>query len=156
MQIFNHTISTCSHLHISLFAILVTVLFQACGSDDGIEASVTPGKDPSGFAAELKNASPRYTDSNHNLLYDNGGIMLRLSETDNISTVLLTDLKTGCEIKLLWHGAMRKGCLNNGLLYINGIPLPDYELLVEELNEKGAWISIHAPNNTKGVLMIAR
>lgn len=141
----------------TLFAIFTVIMLHACGGDDdGVDSSVTPGKDPYGFTAELKNASTRYTDNDHKLLYDNGGIMLRLTETGNISTVYLTDLQTGCEIKLAWQGEMQKGKLDKGMLYINSIAQPGHELFVEELNKKGAWIRIHAPNNATGVLMIAR
>ncbi|MCM1021176.1 MAG: hypothetical protein NC343_02340 [Muribaculum sp.] len=139
-----------------LISLIAVMSLMACGGGDGLEQNVTGGRYPDDDAdKEQENSATRYVDPTHNIIYDNGGVMLRYMEGTAGDTVSLIEMETGSEILFTWLGKLKTGLPDNGRIRIDGVEHPEFDINVKQLNKKGAWIYIHAPDYT-GVLVVER
>ena len=95
------------------------------------------------FTPELSNDALRFTSNDLSLRYDDGGIIFSRSNV----TVEIVELATGHSISFSSESRWNEGPLKASSLKINGSEIKIIDASIEHINEKSAWIYIHAPKN---------
>ena len=98
------------------------------------------------FTPELSNDALRFTSNDLSLRYDDGGIIFSRSTSGNV-TVEIVELATGHSVSFSSESLWDEGPLKAPSLKINGSEIKITEASIEHINEKSAWIYIHAPKN---------
>ncbi len=132
----------------------VTLHLCSCGGDNQ-ESDLTTGRFPNtALKGELADASPRFKDSTHKILYSEGGVMMMHCNGDNGDTISLSHIDSGSEIKLCWKGELKKGIVNNAQLHLDGVMLTDTEINIVKINSSGVWISFRTPDEDNCLLVV--